>query len=162
MELNIRQASSRDYDGLCTLIDELDRLHRHHMPDRFRKPEGPVREEQFILGLIADENVGLFVAEKEGQLVGFVHAAVRDVASIPILVPRRYAQVVDLVVKNDFQRMGIGRALMDKVHDWALAQGATYVELGVWEFNQSAIAFYRQLGYKTIVRRMGRPLDRST
>jgi ribosomal protein S18 acetylase RimI-like enzyme len=39
---------------------------------------------------------------------------------------------------------------MDKIHHWAISKGADDVELNVYEFNQGAIAFYRQLGYETI------------
>jgi len=73
MEMAIREATARDYDGLCAIIAEVDKLHRDNLPWMFQEPDGPVRDRDFILGSIADEAVGLFVAEIEGQLVGFVH-----------------------------------------------------------------------------------------
>ena len=158
-EIIIRQAAAEDYDALCAIIDEVDTLHRDRMPHIFQKPPGPVRDREYILGLLADENVGLFVAEIEGQVAGFVHALVRDTPPWPVLVPRRRAFIDSLAVGQEFRRRGIGRALMDQAHAWAAAKGAVDVELNVFEFNQPALAFYRTLGYETFTRRMVRNLQ---
>jgi ribosomal protein S18 acetylase RimI-like enzyme len=110
--------------------------------------------------LITDENVALFVADGGDKLVGFVHAVIRDTPAIPVLVPQRYAVVESLGVKPELQDRGIGRMLMDTVHDWASSKGATAIELNVYEFNQTALAFYHKLGYETLSRKMRRTLDR--
>ena len=157
-EIAIRQAAAKDYDALCAIIDQVDTLHRDRMPHIFQKPPGPVRDREYILGLLADDNVGLFVAEIEGQVAGFVHALVRDTPPWPVLVPRRRAFIDSLAVGQQFRRRGIGRALMNQAHKWAMAKGAVDVELNVFEFNQPALAFYRALGYETSTRRMVRDL----
>jgi GNAT superfamily N-acetyltransferase len=142
------------------LLDEVDTLHRVRFPNLFQSPSGAVREWDYILGLLADENVGLFVAEQEGKLVGLVHVLVRDAPPVPILVPRRYAILDTLVVKRIARRQGIGHKLMDRAHEWAMLRGATSVELNVFEFNQEAIAFYRSMGYAVLMHRMSKPLRR--
>ena len=152
MEICVRNATSNDYPALCELLDEIDALHREHLPHLFQKPGGPVREPDYYSGLIADENVGVFVAETGGQLVGFLHAIVRDAPPIPILVPRRYAVVDSIVVKSGFQKRGIGRLLMAKMQAWAIAKGASSIELNVYEFNETAISFYEKLGYQPLSR----------
>ncbi len=73
-------------------------------------------------------------------------------------MPRRRAFVDSLAVGQEFRRHGIGRALMDQAHAWAIAKGAADVELNVYEFNQPALAFYQALGYETSTRRMVRSL----
>ena len=158
MEMLIREAVARDYKNLNTLIDAVDRLHRDNLPQKFQESEGPVRDRNLILALIADESVGLFVAEREAQLVGLVHIGIRDTPDIPILVPRRYAVIDNLVVKGGLRRSGIGRALMIKAHDWAITKGAKLVELNVYDFNEAALAFYERLGYKTFSRQMSKSL----
>ena len=154
----VRQANAHDYDALCAIIDEVDSLHRDQMPHIFQKPPGPVRDREYILGLLADQDVGLFVAEVKGQVAGFVHVLVRDTPPWPVLVPRRRAFVDSLAVGREFRRRGVGRALMDQAHEWAIAKGAVDIELNVFEFNQPALAFYRALGYETSTRRMVRTL----
>jgi ribosomal protein S18 acetylase RimI-like enzyme len=158
MEVNIREAIAEDYVALCGLFDEVDALHRSNLPHIFQKPNGPVREHDYYLGLIADENVGLFVAEVGDKVVGFVHAVIRDTPAMPVFVPRRYVIVDSIGVKSEYQRHGIGQMLVDTGHQWAIAKGATSIELNVYEFNQTATTFYERLGYDTVSRKMGKTL----
>jgi len=156
MDMRIREATASDYDALCALFEEVDALHVANLPHIFRRPDGRIRDREHVLGLIVDEDVGLFVAEVEGQPAGLVCAILRESPDIPILVPRRYAVVENMVVTKAFRRRGIGRALMERAQEWALAQGADSVELTVWGFNQSAVEFYRRLGFETVSHRMAK------
>ncbi len=135
-------------------------MHRDNLPHMFQKPNGAAREKDYYLGLIADENVALLVAEAGGNPVGFVHAIVRDPPALPVFVPRRYAIVDGIIVKSEFQNHGIGKILMDKMQEWASAKGATSIELHVYEFNQNAISFYERLGYQTFSRKMSKELNK--
>jgi diamine N-acetyltransferase len=161
METLIREATADDYETLCEPFDEVDALHRDHLPHVFRKPTGPVREQAYYRGLITDENVSLFVAEVNGSAVGFVHGVIRDMPAIPILVPRRSAIVDSIGVKSGFRGDGIGRLLMQRIHAWAIAKGASAIELNVHAFNTGAVSFYRRLGYVTVSQRMSQSLDRA-
>lgn len=161
MELIIREAAASDYDQLCEVLDEVDALHQENLPHVFRKPVGPVRARDYILGLIADETVGFFVAQVADRLAGLIYVAVREAPEVPIFVRRQYAVIDAVVVRETFRRAGIGRALVDRAHNWAAGKGAESIELNVWEFNQEAIAFYRALGYETVSRKMSKRLSRA-
>lgn len=154
MAIEIRPAKPEDYDDLCALSEQVDALHRQHLPHLFRKPPGPAREREFVLGLLADPDKGLFVAEAAGLVIGFVVVEACESPPIPIFEPRTFAVVHDLVVHQRFQRTGIGRRLMERAHRWAAAKGAATVELTVYDFNTTAQAFYESLGYGTQSRRM--------
>ena len=158
VEVHVREAADADYEALCELFDEVDALHRDHLPAVFQEPDGPVRERDYYRGLIDDKNVGLFIAETSRNIVGFVHAVVRDAPAIPVFVPRRFAVVDSIAVKSGFQNRGIGQELMRVVDEWAVAKGVTSIELNVYEFNKTAIAFYQRLGYETLSRRMNKIL----
>ena len=158
MDLDIRKAAASDYDDLCALFDEGDTLHRKNLPHVFQKPRGPVRDRNYVLGLISDETVGLFVAQVEDHLVGLVCVIIKESRAVPIIVPRRYAVIDNIVVREGFRRAGIGRALMEKAQEWAATEGADSIGLNVWEFNKGAIEFYLQLGYGTASRKMSKRL----
>ena len=158
MKASVRKATADDYDPMCELFDEIDAWHRDNLPHIFQKPGSPARERDYCLALIADENVGLFVAETGTELVGFVHAMVRDAPPMPIFVPRHYVIVDSIVVRSSYQYQGTGRMLMNKIQDWALTKGASSLELNVYEFNESAISFYKKLGYQTLSRKMSKDL----
>ena len=154
----IREATERDYDALCAIISQVDTLHREHLPYIFKDAGGPVRQREYILSLFAADNVCLFVAEEGDRLVGFVNVIVRLATDIPILVPRCFALIENLVVDENHRRRGIGRALMSRAHQWARDMGAESIELTVYEFNRGAKAFYESLEYGTESRKMSREL----
>lgn len=158
MPVAIRAATARDLDALLPIIDEVDALHREHLPHVFQDPHGPPRDRAYLLELLADESYEVFVAEVEGEIVGFVQVNIRETPPIPILVPRRVAAVENLAVREEFRRMGIGRALMRHAQRWAEELGASEIELTVFEFNQAAVSFYHSLGYAASSRRMSKRL----
>jgi ribosomal protein S18 acetylase RimI-like enzyme len=160
MEISIRKATAGDYNSMCELFDEIDALHRDNLPHIFQKPNGAAREKAYYSELIADENVVLLVAEAGKNLVGFIHAIAKNMPAVSVFVPRHYVVVDGIVVKSGFQNRGIGRILMDKIQEWAIAKGAASIELNVYEFNETAIAFYENLGYQTFSRKMNKELQK--
>jgi ribosomal protein S18 acetylase RimI-like enzyme len=151
--------TSQDYQGFCALADQIDALHRENLPNLFQTSAGPVRDFEYFHDLLAEESVGLFSAHASGTLVGFIHVVIRDTPPMPIVVPRRFAFVDSLVVDPSVRGQGIGKALLNIAQDWAKEQGATSVELNVYEFNQRAISFYQALGYETLSRKLSRTLQ---
>jgi ribosomal protein S18 acetylase RimI-like enzyme len=158
MKITVREAVLEDFNALCELFDEMDALHRVQLPHLFQKPDGPARDQQAIAELIADAHAALLVADTGGELVGFVHAMLKEPPANAVFLPRLYALVDGLVVKTGFQQHGIGKVLMEEIHTWASAKGASAIELNVYEFNENAIAFYERLGYQTLSRKMGKAL----
>jgi 3-phosphoshikimate 1-carboxyvinyltransferase len=154
----IRRARPADYDGLCALTQEVNDLHCQHLPQIFRQPSGPIWDREILAGLMQDDKVGLFVAEGGGRLLGFVHVLLRDAPSLPVMAPRRYAMVDSVSVTREARRQGLGCRLMEQAQAWAEAQGATTIELNVYEFNEAAQALYRDLGYETLSRKMSKRL----
>jgi diamine N-acetyltransferase len=158
MDITIRRARETDYGPLCRLWDEVDWLHRQRLPAIYRQPAGPVREWDYFAGLLADETAAIFLAEQAGELLGFIHVLIVQARDIPLLVPRRFAVIDNLVVTERARRLGIGSLLMEEAEHWAREQGLTVIELTVYEFNQGAIALYEKAGYETLSRRMSKSL----
>ena len=154
MLVNIRQAKIEDYNELRELFDEVDSLHCNHLPRIFQKTDQPVRNKNYYSELILDDSAGIFIAEIGGKLIGFIHAQLQEAPNIPIFVPRQYTVIVDIGVHSQFQRQGIGKLLMKTAEQWAKEKGSSSIELNVYEFNKTALAFYQSLGYETLSRKM--------
>lgn len=150
----IRPATLEDYDAVCTLFERVDQLHEDALPDLFQHADGPARSQEWFARIGASEDASMLVAEQQGTLVGMVLYHVRSSPESPLFVPRRYVHINDLVVHESFQRQGIGRLLMQRVHELAQEQGMTDVELDVYEFNVPARTLYEHLGYETMRRTM--------
>lgn len=85
----------------------------------------------------------LFVADKEGALIGF---AVGKVVA-------NSAELESVAVDLQTRRGGVGRALCRGVIDWCKRAGAAAVELEVRAASESAIGLYRGLGFVSVGRR---------
>lgn len=156
--MHVRPARSEDYEAICALLSEVDAQHQAADPERFRSPSGPARPREWLADKLAAEDAALLLAEDEGSAQGLVDVSEAPAPSSPLLAPRRYAVVDQLVVAAAQRGRGVGRALMDAAHAWALARGLEAIELNVYEFNEDARAFYAALGYETQSRKLGRSL----
>jgi ribosomal protein S18 acetylase RimI-like enzyme len=154
----IRPATMADRAALTELFGMGDEHHREALSGRFRLPQGPVRDDGLLADWLNHSDGAILLAEADGRAVGLLHVWLRRTPDIPILVPRRYAEIDNIAVDAAYRGRGIGRALMEAAERWALERGASEDELTVWEFNHGAFAFYKELGYATISRRMARPL----
>ena len=158
LKIFVRRATLEDYQAVCELFDEIDAYHRENLPHIFKKHDGPAREPEYFSGLMADENVGMFVAETGEKMVGFVNAVIRETPDVPIFVPRRIAVIDNIVVRSAFRSQGIGKLLAEKIEAWAVEKRAGSIELNVYEFNEKAVSFYEKLGYQTVSRRMSKDI----
>lgn len=149
-----RPATLADYDAVSTLLQHVDHLHAHALPDLFQASDEPARSHAWFTQMITGDDSVLFVAEHQGILAGPVLCQLCSSPAFPLFVPRRYVQINELVVHESCQRQGIGCALVQRAHAWARALGASDIELTVYEFNASARRLYEQLGYQTVRRTM--------
>lgn len=78
---------------------------------------------------------GLFLAEENGDAVGFVSSWLED----------HVAWIGDLYVMPSARRSGAGQALVEAVIENLRARGATHLRLGS---NLQALAFYERLGFR--------------
>lgn len=158
--VRVQRTTLADYDALCDLFAEVDAIHSVALPDIFQRVQGPARGRAYLKHLLADPEAALFVAEDAGGAInGLVEVRVQRTPDVPLVVPRRYALIDTIVVRQVDQRQGVGRALMAAAHTWAREHGLQEMMLNVWEFNAGAIAFYESLGYATAMRRMRLRLD---
>ena len=116
----------------------------------------PSAAEEFVRNILQAENARVLLAELDGRTVGLVHFNLVKDRGNPAKVGRSFVSVSTLIVQAALRRRGIGKALMQRVHQWAEEQQVKDVELNVYEFNAEARSFYEKLGYETISRRMRR------
>ena len=135
----------------------MDALHGKALPHVFREPD-PSEKTSNAIVIVGDENAVQLVAQTEDQIAGAVQVWIQEQFNLPAQLPRRYAVIHKLIVKEEFRCSGIDPALMEEAHQWVLGKGATQIELIVWEFNEGAIAFYEKLGYETAYRKMWKSL----
>lgn len=105
---------------------------------------------------IATHAAGIFVAEVEGQPVGFI-AARPDWET-------RIGAIPDMAVHPAHQGKGIGTALLKTALEYLSAQGMEYVRIETLEQNTVAQKLYPRMGFQEIARQIHyiMPLKKST
>jgi ribosomal protein S18 acetylase RimI-like enzyme len=87
------------------------------------------------------------VAESAGSIVAFGHAGP---STHPALLGA--GEIVHLFVHRDFQRAGLGHALLDELHSFLVQAGHLTVKLAVVIGNDRALRFYERRGSRVIGR----------
>jgi ribosomal protein S18 acetylase RimI-like enzyme len=151
----IRRARVDDWEAARALWREIDELHAGLAPAYFRPAMRADREWRERL---AEPDAAIFVAERDGAVVGFAAARVYETPPDPGMVQLRRGHLEMLIVDMAHRRRGLGQALMEAVTDWARRQRAAELVLTVWEGNREAEAFYERLGYTVLSRVLRAPL----
>ena len=153
MDIRVRYASADDLDQVNLIRREVNDLHVQGRADFFRADAWPSIEGH-AADLLNAPDAGLIVAECGGQIAGFATVEYFVKPANPYMRERRYYHVEEFGVSSAFRRCGVGTALIDFMKEDARARGFDRIELDMWEFNRSALAFYEHTGFTTYRRYM--------
>jgi len=146
-ELTIRPAGPQDADQLAALWSIMaEQHHGYHADVWCWSDDAEHKWREHILKQVSDQDAVVLVAEAQaGQVLGFVHATVKQTPEI--FKTRRRAEVWDLVVAPGQRSSGIGRKLMEAAMKELARRGAQDVMLHVALPNEGATRFYERLGF---------------
>ena len=158
-DATIRPATPADLPALGRLGALLMRTHYDFDPKRFLDP-GTHPEEGYawFLGTqLKDEgNVVVLVAERQGDVIGYVYAALEPVSWKELRDACGF--IHDIAVDARGRRTGIATALMEAAIAWLRKQGAPRVILGTAEQNVAAQQLFARLGFRRTMVEMTREL----
>lgn len=132
--MNIREYNSNDLHALVELMSELGYpTEVEHMKKRMDRIE-------------CNPMYFTFVAEVHSKVVGMI--GIRQLYSYEI--DEVATQINALVTKKEFQRKGIGKALIHYVEEWSRNNGSEMIVLnsGIKESRKAAHEFYKALGFE--------------
>jgi ribosomal protein S18 acetylase RimI-like enzyme len=110
------------------------------MPDEYMMTVEEERE--WIANYAKNPNGIILIAEQNGRVIGLLDFAAKPKKKIS------HTGELGISVHPDFQRQGIGRALMETLLAWTRDnKQIEKVFLNVMETNNSAIALYKSLGF---------------
>lgn len=155
----VRAATLGDCAGMCALLAAVDELHRVHVPWLFRQPASEPRPSEFFERLLASESSTVWVAATTEQVVGVATVLLRNAPDFAVFVTQQWGVLDNIAVLESWRRRGVGTALTREAERWAKSRGANWIELGVYDFNDSARAFYRRLGYSPVSTKLRKPFN---
>lgn len=152
--MNIRQATIDDAKVIAELNTHVQSVHRDALPNIF-KP-AIVDEEMIALNMerMSNEDAVTYIAEDDGQPIGYIYAQVHHRPQNPFSYERHYILVDAMSVNPEYYGTGAADMLMQAVKDFAHQQGMHKIVLDVWDFNGRAKRFYEKQGFTTYNHRM--------
>lgn len=155
MNLKVREAIVNDYIDISSLVLEVHNLHVKNRPDVFLEVDNPFLKEQFE-DLLNSNDTKLFVVENvdNKDLGAYCIVKIMSTPCLQIIIQNRFAYIDNFCVKDSYKRNGVGKLLFQHIVDYAKSEGASSLQLSVWEFNQDAINFYEAVGMSMRNRKM--------
>lgn len=130
-------AAADDLPYLADLLAELFSLESDFQPDRERQLGG-------LRAIFDDPAVGrLFVLRVDDKVAGMASA----LFTISTAQGGHVLLLEDVIVSSQYRGRGLGQSLVSYVLNWAKEQGMTRVTLLADRDNQTALGFYRKLGF---------------
>jgi ribosomal protein S18 acetylase RimI-like enzyme len=157
-ELTIRPATRADLPTLGRLGALLLRTHYDFDPQRFLAPGGDVEQGYawFLGTQLGQEDVAVFVAEREGEVVGYVYAGVEPHSWKELRDEAGF--IHDIVVDERGRRGGVATALLERAIAWLGGRGVPRVVLWTAERNDAAPRLFAALGFRRTMIEMTREL----
>jgi ribosomal protein S18 acetylase RimI-like enzyme len=148
-EFAYRPATAKDARCLSVLASQvfLDTYATNGINGDLASEVTTVLSEHALLDRLARGTVELFVAERNGNMIGYLDL---DLASLSPNPEAQGVEVFRLYVQRPFQRMKVGRSFMTLAEQRARALRRSGVWLTAWVGNHRARAFYAALGYRDV------------
>ena len=112
---------------------------------------------QFLTSQIGHQEKLVFVAERDGAIVGYVFGAMEGFDYMALRGPA--AVLYDLVVDGAHRRRGVGAALLDAAFGEFTKRGAPRVLLFTAYKNHDAQSLFERVGFRRTMIEMTRELD---
>lgn len=148
----IRRAQDGDEAQVADFAIRLFRQHADYDPGRFTVFATPEGAKVFYKSRFSAPDAVVFVAESEGEVVGFAYIE-RD--------PLNYAELLengawlhDIYIRDESRSEGTGRALLDAAIEAAKELGAKKLLLSVAAKNFAARSFFEGAGFRVTMHEM--------
>ena len=140
----VRKAAKKDIKSIIGLLHQVDMVHHVIRPDLF-KPNTTKYNEQELEVLLDDDSKPIFVYD-DGKVLGHAFCQITEVKGHHLLQDVKTLYIDDICVDELARGQHVGKALYEYVCDYARSIGCYNITLNVWEGNDSASCFYKNMG----------------
>ena len=140
----IRKASNKDIQRIIELLHQVNMVHHVIRPDLF-KPHTTKYNEQELEAMFKDDSKPVFVYD-DGDVLGYAFCQTTEVKDNLLLEDNKTLYIDDICVDEKARGKHVGKALYEYVRDYAKSIGCHNITLNVWEGNNPAISFYKNMG----------------
>jgi ribosomal protein S18 acetylase RimI-like enzyme len=142
----IRRAEIKDIPGIIELLHQVNMVHHVLRPDLFKSYTTKYNEQE-LEALIGDDSKPIFVFE-DAAVLGHAFCMITEVKGDKLLQDIKTLYIDDICVDEKARGQHVGKALYEYVRDYAASIGCNNITLNVWEGNDAALSFYKNMGMK--------------
>lgn len=147
--MKIRRAEEKDMDRINELLGQVCMVHHRGRPDLFQGNQNRKYTDGQLREIIQDRKRPVLVAvDEEDRVMGYAFCIFQQHTNDNILTDIKTLYIDDLCVDEKIRGKHIGKALYEKVLEFAREQGCYNVTLNVWSCNEAAMKFYEKCGLK--------------
>jgi ribosomal protein S18 acetylase RimI-like enzyme len=154
--VTIRRAGEQDLEAVGRLGARLLRDHHEFDPLRFMAPRGNTEEGYawFLGTQLQRDDAVVFVAERDGQVVGYVYAGIEPQSWKELREEAGF--IHDVYVDSDARRCGVATALLEAAAAWLAGRGMPRIVLWTAAPNDAARRLFERLGFRHTMSEMTR------
>lgn len=142
----IRKANKNDIGRIIELLHQVNMVHHEIRPDLFKSYTTKYNEQE-LEALLDNDSNPIFVYD-DGEVLGHAFCQITDVKSHKLLQDAKTLYIDDICVDEKARGKHVGKALYEFVRDYAKSIGCYNMTLNVWEGNEPALSFYKNMGMK--------------
>ena len=136
--MTIRRLTAVDAPGVRNLNDQLG------------YPMSTEVVQSRIETILNRQDHAAFVAEKNGEVIGWIHVYVSHILEST----NSFVEIGGLVVDEEQRGLGVGKALVKAVEEWTIQSGFDDIRLRSAIKRVEAHKFYESLGYRIVKTQM--------
>ena len=140
----IRKANKEDIKRILELLHQVNMVHHVIRPDLF-KPHTTKYNEQELEVMLNVSNKPIFVYD-DGDVRGYAFCQITEVKDDQLLQDIKTLYIDDICVDENTRGKHVGKAIYEYVRNYAKSIGCNNITLNVWEGNEPALHFYRNMG----------------
>jgi GNAT superfamily N-acetyltransferase len=128
-DMNIRRAEPHDSQLLSSLCVEVQTLHARHYPQIFKMLSAADFAEPFFATQLKDPLTHIFVAEQDGQVIGYILCELIERPENNFTHLNRFVLIDQISVRPDKQGRGAGALLIAQARALAQTLGVKRIHL---------------------------------
>ena len=155
--LTFRKGISIDFEEILELKKQIHSFHFSSRPDFYKFSETPIEKSEFE-NILKNESFNVFVAESKNKIYGYAITKAISIENNPLIINHKRLFIDDICVDPKYRKRGIGKFILENLETICKSTGYSYLDLNVWNFNTTAIDFYKRNGMTETIIRMEKVL----
>lgn len=158
MEAIIRRAQRDELEQVNELRQLVYDMHVRGRPNVFRPGFGSELRHYAYTKFDAEDS-DVLVATSDGNICGYAIVEYNIIPETVYSFAQRIYRIAEIGVSENYRRRGVATALLSYMKKDAAARELDKIELDMLEFNDGALTFYENSGFKTYHRYMELPVS---